>query len=222
VPHIPAQTRSKLLAAAVKEFSRHGFAGARIERISAAAGVNRERLYAYFGSKKGLFETVLNQRLAMALDAAEVRGSGPKAVADFAAAYFDACVATQDLPRLVTWEGMELDLPMGLDARERQARRKADDLAAAVGMTGEQAADVLLTVVTLCHGWVTGPHVARIIAGDETAHRRRREHVVGVARMLAEEHARATAQDSDAARPPTTPVEAWSEVAQSGRGVRRS
>lgn len=192
MPHVPERTRSKLLAAAVDEFGRHGYAGARVERISATAGVNRERLYAYFGSKRRLFETVLNARLAAALDDAEVRGSGVQAVADFAAAYFDICVAAQELPRLVTWEGLELDLPADLDARRRQAQRKVDDLVDAVpGMTREQGEALLLTVVTLCHGWVTGPNVARIIAGDETAHRRRREHVVGLARLLAEQHARA-------------------------------
>jgi AcrR family transcriptional regulator len=188
VPHVPEETRSKLFSAAVEEFAAHGYAGARVERISETAGVNRERLYAYFGSKSRLFETVLNARLTAALDAAEVRGGGAEAIADFAAAYFDVCVAAQDLPRLVTWEGLELDLPLGLDARRRQARRKSDDLVAAVpDITGEYAEDLLLTVVTLCHGWVTGPNLARIIAGDETAHRRRRDHVVGLARLLAEQ-----------------------------------
>lgn len=194
VPHVPEETRSKLLAAAVADFSQYGYAGARIERISASAGVNRERLYAYFGSKRRLFETVLTERLATALDAAPVRGIGPDAVGRFAADYFDACLAARDLPRLVVWEGLELQQPMDVDARQERARNKSAELAAAVpGMSSERAADVLLTIVTLCHGWQTGTNLARIIAGDEAAHDHRRAHVVAVAKLLAEPHPGATA-----------------------------
>jgi hypothetical protein len=106
-------------------------------------------------------------------------------VADFAAAYFDACVASTDLPRLVVWEGLELEQPIGLDLRQQRAGRKVEELAAALpGAATEAAAELLLTIVTLCHGWLTGPNLARIIAGDETAHQRRRDHVVAVARLL--------------------------------------
>jgi AcrR family transcriptional regulator len=193
VPHVPAETRSRLLAAAGVEFAQHGYAGARIERISASAGVNRERLYAYFGSKRGLFETVLTDRLSRALDAAPVRGSGPDAVADFAAAYFDACVASTDLPRLVVWGGLELEQPIGLDLRQQRAGRKVEELAAALrGAATEAAAELLLTIVTLCHGWLTGPNVGRIITGDETAGSRRRTHVANVARLVAQDVAGTT------------------------------
>ena len=34
-----------------------------------------------------------------------------------------------------------------------------------------------LTIVTLCHGWVTSPNLGRIIAGDESAHKRRRSGI---------------------------------------------
>ena len=33
--------------------------GATVDEIAAAAGVNKQRIYAYFGSKNGLFEAVL-------------------------------------------------------------------------------------------------------------------------------------------------------------------
>lgn len=187
MPHDPARTRSLLLAAAVSEFSEHGYAGARIERISRAAGVNRERLYSYFGDKRGLFETVLADRLATALDVTPVRGSGAEAAADFAGAYFDACLAAGDLPRLVAWEGLELRQPIGLDDRRARARRKVDELRIALpAATRQQVEGLLLTVVTLCHGWVTTPNLGRIIAGDESAHARRRADIASAARVLAE------------------------------------
>lgn len=176
--HDPERTRSLLLAAAVKEFSEHGYSGARVERICTGAGVNRERLYSYFGNKRSLLETVLADQLATALDAAPVRGTGHAAATQFAVDYFDACRSTTDLPRLVTWEGLELQRPIDLDDRRARASKKVDDLRAALPeATHEQVEDLFLTVVTLCHGWFTGPNLGRIIAGDETDHDRRRDAI---------------------------------------------
>jgi AcrR family transcriptional regulator len=48
-------------AAARDEFARRGFAGARMERIAAAAGVNKQLLFYYYHSKRGLFQTILKR-----------------------------------------------------------------------------------------------------------------------------------------------------------------
>ena len=53
-----AQTRRALLDAAVEEFGRHGFRGARVESIAAAAGVTTGALYTHFRSKEDLFLAV--------------------------------------------------------------------------------------------------------------------------------------------------------------------
>ena len=53
------ETRKKILAAAVSVYSRKGLNGATVDDIAEAAGVNKQRLYAYFGSKKRLFEAAL-------------------------------------------------------------------------------------------------------------------------------------------------------------------
>lgn len=58
------RTRERLFSAARAEFSKRGFHGARVDRIAAAAGVNKQRLYALFGSKSGLFKEVLRSALA--------------------------------------------------------------------------------------------------------------------------------------------------------------
>ena len=52
---IGERTKKKILEAALKEFSENGFEGARVARIATLAGVNKERLYANFGSKEQLF-----------------------------------------------------------------------------------------------------------------------------------------------------------------------
>ncbi|RYZ12917.1 MAG: TetR/AcrR family transcriptional regulator [Comamonadaceae bacterium] len=54
-----AATREALVAAAVAEFSRNGFAGARVDEIARAAGVNKQLVYHYFDSKQGLYLVAL-------------------------------------------------------------------------------------------------------------------------------------------------------------------
>ncbi|WP_372828344.1 TetR family transcriptional regulator [Polaromonas sp.] len=51
--------RAALIAAAVAEFSRKGFAGARVDEIAAVAGVNKQLVYHYFDSKQGLYLVAL-------------------------------------------------------------------------------------------------------------------------------------------------------------------
>jgi TetR/AcrR family transcriptional regulator len=53
------QTRARILDAATREFSIHGLAGARTERIAEAASVNKALLYYYFRSKDALYAAAL-------------------------------------------------------------------------------------------------------------------------------------------------------------------
>jgi len=62
-PRDPDRTRRSILDAAAAEFCADGLAGARIDSIAAAAGVNKRMLYHYFGNKDGLFAAVLADRL---------------------------------------------------------------------------------------------------------------------------------------------------------------
>jgi TetR/AcrR family transcriptional regulator len=54
-----AETRSRILDAALSEFAANGLAGARTEHIAAAAGVNKALLYYYFESKEKLYAAAL-------------------------------------------------------------------------------------------------------------------------------------------------------------------
>lgn len=53
------QTRTRILDAAIREFSSNGLAGARTEQIAEAAGVNKALLYYYFRSKDELYQAAL-------------------------------------------------------------------------------------------------------------------------------------------------------------------
>jgi AcrR family transcriptional regulator len=53
------ETRARILKAAVMVFTRDGYSGGRIEKISAEAESNDRMIYYYFGSKEKLFVKVL-------------------------------------------------------------------------------------------------------------------------------------------------------------------
>jgi AcrR family transcriptional regulator len=57
----PATSRARILAAAIAEFTRQGFAGARVDTIAARAGINKRMLYAYVGNKEALWLAALEQ-----------------------------------------------------------------------------------------------------------------------------------------------------------------
>jgi AcrR family transcriptional regulator len=66
---MPAQLRSQktreaILVAAREEFADKGPAGARIDTIAARSGANKQRIYAYFSDKDGLFRAVQADALA--------------------------------------------------------------------------------------------------------------------------------------------------------------
>jgi len=54
-----AETRGRILDAALSEFAANGLAGARTEQIAAAAGVNKALIYYYFESKEKLYSAAL-------------------------------------------------------------------------------------------------------------------------------------------------------------------
>jgi len=65
----PVQTQRRILRAARNEFMRHGYSGARIERISRAARSSDRMIYYYFESKETLYLEVLESVYAELGDA---------------------------------------------------------------------------------------------------------------------------------------------------------
>lgn len=57
-------TRQQILTAATAEFSKKGLHGARVDEIAKRAEVNKERIYAYFGSKEQLFRETLREAIS--------------------------------------------------------------------------------------------------------------------------------------------------------------
>jgi len=58
-PRDAEKTRARILRAARNEFMRHGYSGARVERISRTGRSSDRMIYYYFGSKEALYLAVL-------------------------------------------------------------------------------------------------------------------------------------------------------------------
>src|ERR1700733_4471326 len=88
-----SHTRAAILAAAGLIFARAGLAGARVDKIAAAARVNKALLYYYFGSKQALFEAVIEEHFGdfnrRALAALGAEGSARAALLRYVTLHID-------------------------------------------------------------------------------------------------------------------------------------
>jgi TetR/AcrR family transcriptional regulator len=107
-----ADTRAKILDAAVQEFSQNGLAGARTEKIAALAGVNKALLYYHFDSKENLYRAALEMTAAKARDASLLvflREATPgERVLRSALSHFDRIIAQTEFQSLLQQEMMRL------------------------------------------------------------------------------------------------------------------
>lgn len=183
------RTKRLLLEAATQEFSDHGLAGARVDRIATAAGVNKERIYQYFGKKDELFAAVLHSRLVASMDEVPMTGEGPDAVAEYAARLFDHHLSDGVIPRLVFWEGLERGRAAVTPRRAAYHERKLEAFQSMLpGVDRETAGELLLTLVTLVNAWPVLGHLDELIVGaGEARVRQRRAALTAAVRALAED-----------------------------------
>ena len=97
-------SRRRLLAAATEEFATHGLAGARVDRIAASAQVNKQQMYAWFGSKGGLFDAVFAAQLVRIVDAVPFTADD---LPGYAVALYDSYLTDPEIIRLVGWNRLE-------------------------------------------------------------------------------------------------------------------
>jgi TetR/AcrR family transcriptional regulator len=99
----PEGTQRRILAAALKEFSAKGFAGARVDRIARRARVNKRMLYHYFGDKQGLLLAVYRRKLGEKTSAVIEQPVRLDASLPF---WFEGMAADPDWVRLLAWEAL--------------------------------------------------------------------------------------------------------------------
>ncbi|GAA2544311.1 TetR family transcriptional regulator [Winogradskya consettensis] len=164
-----AATRTRLLDAAYDEFVERGLAGARVDRISAAAAANKQAIYAYFGSKDGLFDAVLDARLKVL---AELVPFTPGDLPGYIGALYDQIVADRGLVRLTQWKALER--PNASPGELAAHLAKAGELAEARDVDAEYAMDVLMLTLSMAQAWsATAPEIRDVKADPERVNRHR-------------------------------------------------
>ena len=167
-------TKRRIMQAATTEFAQYGPDGTTVERIARRAGVNKERVYNYFGGKRALFATVLRDELANVARAVPVTS-----------------FATEDIGE---YAGRVYDVP---DEEVRRAYYECKSDAVVEGQEAEtvtasiDAPHLMMLVLSMAGWWSTVPQVARMLCGppSDEEHVRRRAAVVAAARRLADPEA---------------------------------
>jgi AcrR family transcriptional regulator len=187
-PRRPEETKRRLFESATAEFTSHGIAGARIDRIASAAGVNKERIYAYFGNKRQLFETVVGEHVArflgeVAFDAHDLPG--------YAAASFDFFTAHPEIVHLGAWHALEpgeSEHPIAIIERAIAQRTRAVAHAQADGAVTREipARELLALVNAIATSWevATPERNPRGRVGPRTVARRRAAVVEATTRLV--------------------------------------
>ncbi|GAB3150531.1 TetR family transcriptional regulator [Amycolatopsis stemonae] len=186
-------TKRRIQEAALAEFSRFGAAGTTIDRIAKRAGVNRERVYKYYGDKAALFSNVVRDELdKLAADVPLRQVTGPDDLADFAGLSFDYLREHPDVARLVLWEGLA-DSGAVQDETARtglyvgKARAVAEAQRSGLIDSSIDPAHLVFLLIALAVQWWATPQMARMLATgqEDDSPARRREAVVQAARRIA-------------------------------------
>ncbi|MBO6782150.1 MAG: TetR family transcriptional regulator [Alphaproteobacteria bacterium] len=191
----PEWTKARLLEAARGEFSDKGLSGARVNAIAAAAGVNKQLLYYYFGDKESLYTAVLQQayeEIRIGEQELDLERLPPEdAMRTFIEFNFDYMVSHRYFVALLGDENLHEARHVrdsvqlsGLHARLEQTigGTLARGRAAGVFVRDIEPVDLYITIASLCFFHLSNRHTLSAIFGrdftsdTEIAHRR--EHVV--------------------------------------------
>ena len=158
MPRTSAPTRARLIAAAAAEFADHGLAGARVDRIAAAAAANKRAIYDYFGSKEGLFDAALIRVIGDLNDAVPLR---PDDLPGYVAELFDYLLAHPAAVRMIAWRRLERpQAGPGLNGSYVEHMMAVRDQAgpaaigpAAIGPAAIGPVDLVVLVIGLANAW---------------------------------------------------------------------
>ena len=172
VPHAgSATTRDKLLRAAREVFAERGLAHTKISDIATRSGVNRERVYGYFGSKEGLFDAVVNDALDELAEAVPLTAG--EDLVQYVDRVHDFHRQQPQLLRLLLWEALHYraePLPGEEDRRVRyqeKVRAVEQSLGDAAGRL--EAAPTLFLLIGLAAWPSVVPQLARLIMGSDVS-----------------------------------------------------
>jgi TetR/AcrR family transcriptional regulator len=177
VPYPPSDSDSatrkqRILDVAVDEFSRKGFAAARMDLIAEMAQVNKQLIYYYFTSKLGLYEAVLDLLVETYRPVwQEMEGATVEQMIELREKHADIAKPWR---RLLAWEGVEYwdseNRTIHMEELRTKAYRAQTDVIANAQQEGNfpsgiepQYASLLMLYSSL--GPVALPQITKMVTG---------------------------------------------------------
>ncbi|GHJ36207.1 TetR family transcriptional regulator [Streptomyces sp. TS71-3] len=187
MPRDSQATKASLLQAASDEFATYGIAGARVDRIAAAAGYNKNLIYVHFGSKEGLFDAVFARAVEELQNAVPIT---PDDLPGYAGALYDFYLTRPRLMRLARWHSLERPgalerLPVVVSSNSLKMRGLAGAQADGLVDAGLPPLQLLSLILSIAATWSPGSPEA-FGEGDvspEVIALRRHAVVLAVARL---------------------------------------
>ena len=179
-------TKLKILSTATDEFATYGFAGARVDRIAANAECNKQLIYAYFGSKQGLFDAVAETHIKAVLDAVPIDATN---LPEYAAKLFDYNYAHPQLIRLVEWYNLEgINSPTVVNLTNQSMAEKLEAIQEAQN-TGAikskmPAEQLLALVLAISNTWSGNIHNLQAEDNDKTYKVQRKSIIEAIKRLV--------------------------------------
>jgi AcrR family transcriptional regulator len=172
----PESKKRQLIEAATTEFASYGIAGARMERIAAAAHCSAGLVYTYFGSKDALFDAVFDQIVARTMNDIPITVDD---LPEYAGRLFDGYTRHPEVQRIASWHRLERSRATGLiEAITASMQQKVGKISEAQDSgllpTRFSAIDLLTLVLSISGLWhSTEPEVGAMTASShDDAHRR--------------------------------------------------
>ncbi|AKC40085.1 TetR family regulatory protein [Mycolicibacterium phlei] len=163
MPPDASATKKRLLDAAYAEFAEHGLAGARVDRIGAAAEANKRLIYVYYTNKETLFDIVVAHSIQQMSEAVPFT---PEDLSGYAGALFDHMVDHPEHLRLATWA--QLERPVAGPAETAAYAAKIKAIAETRSLSGRvQPADILALILGLTTAWFGASPALRGLADSE-------------------------------------------------------
>ncbi|WP_252060662.1 TetR family transcriptional regulator [Acinetobacter sp. AHP123] len=186
-------TKQKILKAAISEFALHGPDGTTVDKIAKIAGVNKERIYNYFGAKRDLFAVVLSNELIKVAQSVPLKSFEEEDIAEYAGRVYDYHCVHPELSRLLLWEGLiyssqevpnenirceNYNCKIEAIKKEQDEGRVTDEI---------EASYLTFMILALANSWFMLPQVARMftpIEDIDNPHEKRRAMIIESAKRL--------------------------------------
>ena len=180
VPRDGELTRRRILRAAQNEFMRHGFSGARVDRISGAAKSSDRMIYYYFGSKQALYIEVLESvynGLAVAESSWQIDESRPEqALRELVALTWQYYLEHPEFVALLANENLQRGRHITKSVRVQQLSRPVLDVLSRVLDEGRrqkvfradlEVRSVYLTLAALGYFYLSNRYTLSSFLGDD-------------------------------------------------------